>query len=94
VRVAEQLGLDVDDVEASLLGLPREQVSSIEVQAVGKDSTEVVAMADAAAAELLVVLKSRPMPRQRPPRQIVARLTTSTVRSATSTPRSPLPRRT
>lgn len=59
VRVAEQLGLDVDDVEASLLGLPREQVSSIEVQAVGEDSAEVVAMADAAAAELLVVLKSQ-----------------------------------
>ena len=59
VRVAEQLGLDVDDVEASLLGLPREQVTSIEVQAIGKDSAEVVAMADAAAAELLVVLKSQ-----------------------------------
>lgn len=59
VRVAEQLGLDVDEVEASLLGLPREQVSSIEVQAVGEDGQQVVAMADAAAAELLVVLKTQ-----------------------------------
>ena len=37
---------------------PREQVSSIEVQAVGEDGQQVVAMADAAA-ELLVVLKAQ-----------------------------------
>lgn len=59
VRVAADLGVDVDDVEDSLLGLPRSEVSSVEVQAVGTDAEDVVVLADSAAAHLLVVLQAQ-----------------------------------
>lgn len=59
VKVAEKLGLPVDEVESRLLGLPRDQVSSIEVKAVGEDPAQTVAMADTAAAELLAQLKAQ-----------------------------------
>lgn len=59
VRVAEELGLEVDDVEQSLLGLPRNQVNSVEVQAVGVDEDETVALADAAASELVTILDAQ-----------------------------------
>ncbi|MCB0976724.1 MAG: hypothetical protein KDB02_04630 [Acidimicrobiales bacterium] len=55
-RVAKKLGIPVADVQSSLLGLPRTQVNSVEVQAVGTDQAETVKLADSAAAELLVVL--------------------------------------
>jgi Mrp family chromosome partitioning ATPase len=58
-RVAEELGLDVDEVEDSLIGLPRAEVSSIEVQAIGTDAEDTVALADSAAAHLLVVLQTQ-----------------------------------
>ena len=58
-RVAQKLGMSVDDVSTSTLGLPRDQVSSVEVQAVGTDKEQVVLVADAAAAELLSVLKAQ-----------------------------------
>ncbi len=59
IRVAQQLGLSADDVESRLLGMPRDQVSAIEVSAVGTDAAQVVAMADAAAKSLLDVLKAQ-----------------------------------
>lgn len=59
VKVAAALGLRPDDVESRLIGVPRDQVGSIEVQAVGKDPDQVVKIADAAATELLVTLKSQ-----------------------------------
>lgn len=59
IRVAQQLGLSADDVESRLLGMPRDQVSAIEVSAVGTDAAQVVAMADAAAKSLLDVLKTQ-----------------------------------
>jgi capsular exopolysaccharide synthesis family protein len=58
-RVADKLGLSIDEVATSVIGLPRAQVSSVEVQAVGKDKDEVVKMADTAAAELLTVLQAK-----------------------------------
>jgi len=56
-KVAQQLGLPVQDVESRLIGLPRDQVASIEVKAVGPDAAQVVAMSNAAATELMSLLK-------------------------------------
>lgn len=58
-RVADKLGISVDDVSSSMIGLPRAQVSSVEVQAVGTDQKKVVTMADTAAGELLAVLEAQ-----------------------------------
>lgn len=58
-RVSEKLDMSVDDVTSSMIGLPRSQVSSVEVQAVGTDPKQVVAMADTAAGELLVTLAAQ-----------------------------------
>ncbi|RUP35235.1 MAG: hypothetical protein EKK60_18315 [Gordonia sp. (in: high G+C Gram-positive bacteria)] len=58
-KVAEKLGLAPQEVESHTLGLPRDQVSSIEVKAVGEDPAQVTAMADASAAELLNQLKTQ-----------------------------------
>lgn len=57
-RVAETLDLAEADVRSSIIGLPRQQVESVEVQAVGTSSDEVVALADEAAAELLAILEA------------------------------------
>ena len=58
-RTAERLGLPVAQVEAQLLGLPRDQVSSIEVTAVGEDPQQITAVADTAALELVALLQAR-----------------------------------
>lgn len=58
-RVAEKLGLGLSEVESSLLGLPRSQVNSVEVQAFGTDGNAAIKLADTAAAELLVVLQQQ-----------------------------------
>jgi capsular exopolysaccharide synthesis family protein len=55
-RVAARLELPLAEVESSLLGLPRTQVNSVEVQAFGADLDRTVAIADAAAQELIVLL--------------------------------------
>lgn len=59
LKVAETLGVPVDDVEDSLLGLPRQEVQSVEVQAIGTDQDMVVELSDAAAAQLLVTLQTQ-----------------------------------
>ncbi len=59
VNVAEKLSLPVEWVESHVLGLPRDQVSSIEVRAVGEDPTQVVALSDTAADELIAQLKAQ-----------------------------------
>jgi len=58
-KVSEKLGIPVDLVESHMVGLPRDQVSSIEVKAVGEDAAQVTAMADTAAAELMNQLKAQ-----------------------------------
>jgi Mrp family chromosome partitioning ATPase len=58
-RVAEELGIDVDEVEDSLIGLPRAEVASIEVLAADTDGDRAVAMADSAASHLLEVLQAQ-----------------------------------
>jgi len=58
-KVAEKLLIPVEQVESHMIGLPRDQVSSIEVKAVGEDPTQVTAMADAAAEELMTQLKAQ-----------------------------------
>lgn len=58
-KTAEKLGLPVQQVESQLLGLPRDQVSSIEVTAVGRDPQEVTNMADTAAGELVAMLQAK-----------------------------------
>lgn len=59
VRTAQKLGLQASDVESRLIGLPRDQVGSIEVKAVGTDPAQVVSIADTAASELLAQLKAQ-----------------------------------
>lgn len=58
-KVAEKLGISPQEVESHTLGLPRDQVSSIEVKAIGEDPALVTAMADTSAAELLNQLKTQ-----------------------------------
>lgn len=58
-RVAQALGLSPDDVESRLVAVPRSEVSSIEIQAVGDDPAQAVQIADTAAADLLATLKSQ-----------------------------------
>ena len=58
-RVAQALGLSADDVESRLVAVPRSEVSSIEIQAVGEDPAQAVQIADAAAADLLATLKTQ-----------------------------------
>lgn len=58
-QVAATLGLSIDEVSSSLLGLPRTKVSSVEVQAVGTDRKLVVRLADTAASQLLETLATK-----------------------------------
>lgn len=58
-KVAQTLGLSTDDVEARLTAVPRTDVNSIEVQAVGADPAQAVQIADTAAAELVATLKAQ-----------------------------------
>jgi len=58
-RVAAQLDLPVEEVSQSMIGLPRAQVSSVEVQAIGEDEDLVVQLADGAAAQLIVTLATQ-----------------------------------
>lgn len=58
-RVAQALGLSADDVESRLVAVPRSEVNSIEIQAVGEDPAQAVQIADAAAADLLATLKTQ-----------------------------------
>lgn len=51
--VADELDIDLDQVEGALVGVPRESVGSIEIQALGTDRELVVKIADAAAQTLL-----------------------------------------
>ena len=57
--VAKKLDIPLDEVASSVIGFPRAQVVSVEVQAVGTDPDRVIALADASADELLVVLLAR-----------------------------------
>ncbi|MEO6630029.1 MAG: AAA family ATPase [Aquihabitans sp.] len=54
--VAKSLGLKVSDVEGSVVGIPRNEVSSIEVKAIGTDPQLAVKLADTAASQLLTQL--------------------------------------
>ena len=55
-KVADTVGVPLETVRSSVLGLPRDSVQALEVQAVGDDQQLVVRLADAAATELLAVL--------------------------------------
>lgn len=55
-EVARQLGLEVSDVEGSVVGIPRNEVSSIEIKAIGTDQERVVALADTSAEVLIAQL--------------------------------------
>ncbi len=57
--VAAKLHVPVEEAASSVIGLPRSQVSSVEVQAVGSSSGETVKLADTSAAELLKVLEAQ-----------------------------------
>lgn len=59
VKVSQKVGLPVDEVQSRLLGTPRDQVSSIEVKAVGKDPAQVVVLSDSAATALLDQLRTQ-----------------------------------
>lgn len=52
-EVADQLGLEVSAIEGSVVGIPRNEVSSIEVKAIGTDPDRVVALADTSAEALI-----------------------------------------
>lgn len=58
-KVAQSLGLPAEDVEARLNAIPRTDVNSIEIRAVGVDPDQVVKIADTAAAELMAQLKAQ-----------------------------------
>jgi capsular exopolysaccharide synthesis family protein len=55
-EVARQLDLEVGDVEGSVVGIPRNEVSSIEVKAIGTDRERVVTLADTSAEVLITQL--------------------------------------
>ena len=55
-KVATELGVPADSVTSSVIGLPRTQVSSVEVQAIGTDRAKVVALADTSANQLLATM--------------------------------------
>lgn len=57
--VAEELGISVEDARQSLLGLPREQVTSVEVQAFATNRDRAEALADSAASSLQTVLRDQ-----------------------------------
>lgn len=55
-KVAAKLGIPVEEVSASVIAFPRSAVSSVEVQAIGRDEAQVVKLADTAANQLLETL--------------------------------------
>lgn len=56
-KVATKLGVPVEVVRSSVIALPRSGVEAVEVQAIDADETQAMALADAAAAQLLISLK-------------------------------------
>ena len=58
-RVAERLGVNSSQVEGWVLGVPRGDVSSLEITAIGVDPTMATSLADTTAAELVAYLDER-----------------------------------